>query len=71
MAEFQSGDLVKYVRPHPADAGMVYQVQAVREDDEGAWVLLVEEAEDNVPVAEGVYGGFGGWEEAKEFELVQ
>jgi hypothetical protein len=32
--------------------------------------MLVEEAEDDVEVAPGIMGGFGGWEEVKEFVVV-
>ena len=66
------GDLVKYVRAYPGDAHLVYEVASVMEDDDGAWVMLVEEDEDapDVEVAPGIMGGFGGWEEADEFEVV-
>jgi len=39
---------------------------------DGDWVLLVEEDHDHpdVEVSPGVMGGFGGFEEAKEFTLV-
>jgi hypothetical protein len=66
------GDLVRYVRAIPEEAHLVYEVAAVKEDDDGYWVILVEEDEEapDVEVSPGVMGGFGGWEEAKEFEVV-
>lgn len=64
------GDLVKYVRPYPPEAHLVYEVAAVKEVGGGSWVLLVEEVEEDVEVAPGVMGGFGCWEEAKEFAKV-
>lgn len=68
----ETNSLVRYVRAYPGDAHLVYKVAAVKEDDEGAWVMLVEEDEDapDVEVAPGIMGGFGGWEEADEFEVV-
>ena len=68
---FHPGDRVRYVRPHPDDAHLVYEVAQVRHDVEGTWVLLVEEVEDDVEVRPGVAGGYGCWEEAKEFAVVQ
>jgi hypothetical protein len=65
-----AGDLVRYVRAEPQEAHMVYEVAAVMDDDDGSWVMLVEEVEDDVEISPGVMGGFGGWEEAKEFEAV-
>ena len=66
------GDFVKYVRKVPEEAHLVYQVAATLDDDDGSWVMLVEEDESapDVEVAPGIMGGFGGWEEAKEFEVV-
>jgi hypothetical protein len=66
------GDFVRYVRAEPQEAHMVYEVGAVMEDDDGSWVMLVEEDEEapDVEVSPGVMGGFGGWEEAKEFEVI-
>ena len=61
------GDLVKYARAVPEEAHLVYQVADIKVDEEGSWVLLVEEEEDDVEVAPGVMGGFGCWEESKEF----
>ena len=65
------GDLVQYVRPHPDDADLVFEVAATMDDDDGSWVLLVEEdpAAPDVPIAPGVMGGFGCWEESKEFKV--
>ena len=65
------GDLVKYARAVPEEAHLVYQVADIKVDEEGSWVLLVEEEEDDVEVAPGVMGGFGCWEESKEFIKVQ
>tara|TARA_R100001082_G_scaffold110008_2_gene88624 strand:+ start:147 stop:359 length:213 start_codon:yes stop_codon:yes gene_type:complete len=65
------GDLVRYVRPYPPEAHLVYQVADVKVNEEGSWVLLVEEVEEDVEVAPGVMGGFGCWEESKEFAKVQ
>jgi hypothetical protein len=64
------GDLVRYVRACPEEAHLVYEVAAVKDD--ASWVMLVEEDEEapDVEVSPGVMGGFGGWEEAKEFEVV-
>ena len=70
MSVIKVDDLVRYVRAHPEEAHMVYQVAAVMEDEEGSWVMLVEEVEDDVEVAPGIMGGFGGWEEVKEFIVV-
>ena len=64
------GDLVKYVRPYPPEAHLVYEVAAVKEVGGESWVLLVEEVEEDVEVAPGVMGGFGCWEESKEFAKV-
>jgi len=66
------GNLVRYVRACPEEAHFVFEVAAVMDDDDGSWVMLVEEDEDapDVEVSPGVMGGFGGWEEAKEFEVV-
>jgi|TARA_R110002060_G_scaffold30969_3_gene41568 hypothetical protein len=65
------GDFVRYVRAIPEEAHFVFEVAAVLDDDDGSWVMLVEEDEE-VPdgeVSPGVMGGFGGWEESKEFEV--
>ncbi len=65
------GDLVRYVRAIPEEAHLVYEVAAVMDDDDGSWVILVEEEDaPDVEVSPGVMGGFGGWEEAKEFAVV-
>jgi hypothetical protein len=40
------------------------------DDDDGSWVMLVEEMEDDVEVSPGVMGGFGGWEQVEEFAVV-
>ena len=66
------GDLVRYVRANPKESHMVYQVAATLDDDDGSWVLLVEEDEDcpDAPIAPGIWGGFGCWEESKEFVVV-
>ena len=66
------GNLVRYVRAFPEEAHLVYEVAAIMEDDEGSWVILVEEGEEapDVEVSPGIMGGFGGWEEADEFEVV-
>lgn len=70
--DLQPGDRVRYVRPHPSDVGLVFEVARVRVDEPGdAWVFLVEEEEDDVPVRPGVMGGFGCWERAQEFALVE
>ena len=70
----KAGDLVRYVRALPCEAHHVYQVQEATRDHDGDWVLLVECA-DGVDlcdeVAPGIMGGFGAWEEAKEFALVE
>lgn len=66
----QPGTLVQYRRPHPRDAGLVYEVSKVRHDGSEVWVLLVEEQEDDVPVRPNVMGGFGCWERASEFVVV-
>jgi hypothetical protein len=64
------GDLVRYIRAVPEEAHFVFEVAAAKED--GSWVMLVEEDEEapDVEVSPGIMGGFGGWEEAKEFEAV-
>ena len=51
---------------------MVYEVAEIKTDGEGSWVILVEEDESapDVEVAPGIMGGFGGWEQAEEFEVV-
>ena len=69
---FKEGDLVRYVRPIPCEAHHVYQVQEAIGLHDGDWVLLVEEDHDHpdVEVSPGVMGGFGAFEEAKEFTLV-
>jgi hypothetical protein len=66
------GDLVRYVRAVPEEAHMVFQVSALMDDDDGAWVMLVEEEESkpDIEVFPGVMGGFGCWEEHKEFEVI-
>jgi len=66
------GNLVRYVRAFPEEAHLIYEVAAIMEDDDGTWIMLVEEDEDapDVDIAPGVLGGFGGWEEADEFEVV-
>ena len=61
------GDLVRYVRPYPPESHLVYQVAEVKSMDGTEWVLLVEEDDRDVEVAPGIMGGFGCWEEAKEF----
>ena len=63
------GSLVRYARPYPKESHLVYQVAAVKQDAEGEWVMLVEEDESapDVEVLSGVMGGFGGWEDTKEF----
>ena len=66
-----AGDLVKYVRPYPPEAHLVYEVAEVKEVGGESWVLLVEEVEEDVEVFPGVMGGFGCWEESKEFTKVQ
>ena len=53
------GDIVRYVRPCPEDAHLEFVVAETMDDDDGSWILLVE----------GEYGGYGGWEQRKEFEL--
>ena len=67
------GDLVRYVRAVPEEAHFVFEVAAAMDDDDGSWVMLVEEDEEapDVEVSPGVMGGFGCWEEAKEFEVVR
>ena len=65
----KAGSLVRYTRPYPKESHLVYQVAAVKQDAEGEWVMLVEE-DESAPDAEvlpGVMGGFGGWEDIKEF----
>jgi len=66
------GNLVRYIRAIAEEAHLVYEVAAIMEDDDGTWVMLVEEDEaaPDVDIAPGVLGGFGGWEEADEFEVV-
>jgi hypothetical protein len=66
------GDLVKYARAVPEESGLVFKVAAAMDDDDGSWVMLVEEDEaaPDVEVAPGIMGGFGGWEEVKEFVVV-
>lgn len=66
------GDLVRYIRARPEEAHFVFEVAAVLDDDDGSWVMLVEEVEEapDAEVSPGVMGGFGGWEEAKEFAVV-
>mgnify|MGYP003110419646 CR=1 FL=1 len=56
----QVGSLVKYTRPNPADAHLVFEVAKLMSDEEGDWVLLVE----------GENGGFGCWEKATEFIVI-
>jgi hypothetical protein len=65
-------DLVRYIRAHPGDAHLIFKVAATMDDDDGSWIMLVEENEENpdAEVAPGIMGGFGCWEEAKEFEVV-
>ena len=69
----QVGDLVRYVRACPEEAHFVFEVAAVMVDDDGSWVMLVEEDKQapDVEVSPGVMGGFGCWEEAKEFDVVK
>jgi hypothetical protein len=64
------GDLVRYVRAIPEEAHFVFEVAIVK--DGGSWVMLVEEDEEapDVEVSPGVMGGFGGWEEVREFEVI-
>ena len=66
------GAKVRYIRAISEEAHFVFEVAAVMEDDDGSWVMLVEEDEEapDVEVSPGVMGGFGGWEQAKEFEAV-
>lgn len=68
----QVGDLVRYIRAAPKDSHMIFQVSALMDDDDGSWVMLVEEEESapDVEVAPGVMGGFGCWEEYKEFKVI-
>tara|TARA_Y100001963_G_scaffold159286_1_gene262308 strand:+ start:382 stop:765 length:384 start_codon:yes stop_codon:yes gene_type:complete len=75
---FKAGDLVVFVRPHPAEAGLVHKVAKAMVDRWGMhWVLLVSEPADvpagsgPVEVEPGVFGGLGCWEEAKEFKLAE
>ena len=67
------GDLVRYVRACPEEAHFVFEVAAVMDFAGGSWVMLVVEDEEapDVEVSPGVMGGFGCWEEAKEFEVVK
>jgi len=66
------GTKVRYIRAIPEEAHLVYEVAATKEDDDGDWVMLVEEDEEapDVEVSPGIMGGFGGWEEVREFEVV-
>jgi hypothetical protein len=66
------GDLVRYTRAIPKESALVYKVAATMENDDGAWVKLVEENEaaPDVEISTGIMGGFGCWEEAKEFVVV-
>jgi hypothetical protein len=57
----KSGDIVRYVRPCPEDAHLEFVVAETMDDDDGSWILLVE----------GEDGGYGGWEQRKEFELAE
>ena len=65
-------DLVRYVRAIPEEAHLIYEVAAIKEDGACVWIMLAEEDEDNpdVEIAPGIMGGFGGWEEAREFEVI-
>jgi len=72
----KAGDLVTYVRPHPDEVGLVYRVATVWKDSTtGDWVALDEEPLDStggpVEIEPGIYGGCGGWEQLKEFKLVE
>ena len=66
------GDFVRYIRAIPEEAHLVYEVAATKEDDDGSWVMLVEEDEEapDVEVSPGIMGGFGGWEEVCEYEAI-
>jgi len=37
------GDLVRYVRAIPEEAHLIYEVSAIMEDDDGAWIMLTED----------------------------
>ena len=63
------GDLVRYVRAIPEEAHLIYEVSAIMEDDDGAWIMLAEEDPD-IEMAPGIVGGSGGWEEAREFGVI-
>ncbi len=71
----KAGDLVTYVRPHPDEVGLVHRVAAVMNTGQGHWVMLDEEPPDStggpVEIEPGIYGGCGGWEQLKEFKLVE
>ena len=66
----KAGDLVRYVRALPEEAYLIYEVAAIMEDDDGVWIMLAEEDPD-VEIAPGIMGGFGGWEESREFEVIR
>ena len=66
----KAGDLVRYVRAIPEEAHLIYEVAATKEDDEGVWIMLAEEEDPDVEIAPGIMGGFGGWEEADELEVI-
>jgi len=68
---FHPGDFVRYIRAAPGEGHLIYEVASVRHDAGGECVKLVEEVEDDVEVRPGVMGGFGCWEEAREFAVVK
>jgi len=66
----KAGDLVRYVRAIPEEAHLIYEVTAIKEDDDGVWIMLAEEEDPDVEIASGIMGGFGGWEDAVEFGVI-
>ena len=67
---FEVGDLVRYICANPKETFMVYKVAATLNDEDGAWVLLEQEDENrpDAPIAPGIWGGFGCWEQSSAFE---
>ncbi len=67
----KAGDLVRYVRAIPEEAHFIFEVSGIMEDDDAVWIMLAVDEDPDVEIAPGIVGGFGGWEEAREFEVIR